>query len=551
MTMATAEAGEGSSPPNEPAANNRNRGHHHLQQEYPHPATTTAATPSSSTAIATAHANARADAVNAVSELPMAHNSYDELSVIGNGAYGTVYLGRDKSNEGRLVALKKIRITLTEDGVPVNALREIALLKQLEKFEHPNIVRLLDICHGRIERENRLTLILVFEYVEQDLDNFLKKCPAPSLEPLTIKSLMHQVLCGVDFLHQHRIIHRDLKPQNLLVDRFHRVKIADFGLARIYDFHMRLTTMVVTLWYRAPEVLLCNSYATPVDLWSCGCIFAELFRRKPLFEGQTEGDQLQRIFDVIGKPTESEWPKDVSLTLTNFRDHAGTPLEDVIPEITPDAKDLLRKLLKFVPEERICASEALKHPYFRGMNTPRISASSNRSTPTQHVLTTNPLNRSLSNATTSASTVSPPTLAPSSVIFTSSSTSQDNSNLLFSSSSSNVNTNISSSSGISSLSSSCRSSTDSFNNNNNNSKESSTNDENNPNAGNSAGFNVNNDNISNNNNNRNVNNNNNNPESDPKVTERSESTSSTQGINPQIGLVVRTSARKSPNSGVP
>ncbi|KAB7499113.1 Cyclin-dependent kinase 6 [Armadillidium nasatum] len=126
-----------------------------------------------------------------------------------------------------------------------------------------------------------------------------QKVPISNLVLRETNSLMHQVLCGVDFLHQHRIIHRDLKPQNLLVDRFHRVKIADFGLARIYDFHMRLTTMVVTLWYRAPEVLLCNSYATPVDLWSCGCIFAELFRRKPLFEGQTEGDQLQRIFEYF------------------------------------------------------------------------------------------------------------------------------------------------------------------------------------------------------------------------------------------------------------
>ena len=108
---------------------------------------------------------------------------------------------------------------------------------------------------------------------------------------------MHQILSGVDFLHSNRVIHRDLKPQNILVDRYDRLKIADFGLARIYDCKMKLTTMVVTLWYRAPEVLLSGSYATPVDIWSCACIFAELFRKKPLFEGKTEGDQLQRIFE--------------------------------------------------------------------------------------------------------------------------------------------------------------------------------------------------------------------------------------------------------------
>ncbi|KAK7084493.1 Cyclin-dependent kinase 6 [Halocaridina rubra] len=162
---------------------------------------------------------------------------------------------------------------------------------------------LLDICQGRVEvgqrleREQRLNLVLVFEYVDQDLDHYMKRCPSPGLEPARIKSLMHQILCGVDFLHSNRVIHRDLKPQNILVDVSGRVKIADFGLARIYDFNMRLTTQVVTLWYRAPEILLSNSYATPSDIWSCGCIFAELFRRVPVFKGKTEGDQLQRIFE--------------------------------------------------------------------------------------------------------------------------------------------------------------------------------------------------------------------------------------------------------------
>ncbi|MCL4130481.1 UNVERIFIED_CONTAM: hypothetical protein GTU68_006054 [Idotea baltica] len=298
---------------------------------------------------------------------------------------------------------------------------------------------------------------------------------------------MHQVLCGVDFLHQNRIIHRDLKPQNLLVDRFHRIKIADFGLARTYDFNMKLTTMVVTLWYRAPEVLLSNSYATPVDVWSCGCIFAELYRRRPLFEGLTEGDQLQRIFDVIGKPLESEWPRDVSLSLTNFRDHVGKPLVDVVPEISPDAVDLLRKLLKFVPGTRICASDALKHPYFRGLTPPRVTASSNRSTPTQQLLGgSTPLTRASTTASsspfthrhTSSSTTTTSTVASTAVVtahspITSSATSQANSSSSSSSSSgssSSSNVDVSSASGDSS----------------NSSKQSSTNDENNPNAGNST-----------------------------------------------------------------
>lgn len=233
--------------------------------------------------------------------------------------------------------------------------------------------------------------MLVFEYVNQDLYHYLKACPSPGLDQARIKSLIHQILCGVDFLHSNRIIHRDLKPQNILVDTNGRIKIADFGLARIYDFNMRLTAVVVTLWYRAPEILLSNSYATPADVWSCGCIFAELFRRKPVFEGHTEPDQLQRIFDVIGTPHENDWPRDVSLSRSNFRHHQGRHIRDIVPEITDDAADLLQKMLKFLPSVRISAIEALRHPYFRGMNTPRVMATSNRSTPTQQVLSPAPL----------------------------------------------------------------------------------------------------------------------------------------------------------------
>jgi serine/threonine protein kinase len=111
-----------------------------------------------------------------------------------------------------------------------------------------------------------------------------------------LQEIMHQILCGVDFLHTHRVIHRDLKPQNLLVTSSGNIKLADFGLAKTYDFEMKLTSVVVTLWYRSPEVLLGLPYATPVDIWSCGCIMAELFRLFPLFNGSSEGDQLDRIF---------------------------------------------------------------------------------------------------------------------------------------------------------------------------------------------------------------------------------------------------------------
>ncbi|XP_045138091.1 cyclin-dependent kinase 4-like [Portunus trituberculatus] len=344
------------------------------------------------TAATAAAAAATGPPVSPLDDRVRVTDKYQEIRVIGNGAYGTVYFAKDRGNQERVVALKKIRITLTEDGVPVSAVREISLLKQLERFEHPNIVRLLDVCQGQVEHERRLNLVLVLEYVNQDLSHYLNGCPSPGLDQARIKSLIHQILCGVDFLHSNRVIHRDLKPQNILVDGNGRVKITDFGLARIYDFNMRLTTMVVTLWYRAPEILLSTSYATPVDVWSCGCIFAELFRRRPMFEGHTEGDQLQRIFYVIGTPHERDWPRDVSLSRNNFSNHIAKPVRDVVPEITDDGSDLLEKMLRFVPSRRISAVEALRHPYFRELNTPpRMMATSNRSTLTQQVLSPAPL----------------------------------------------------------------------------------------------------------------------------------------------------------------
>ncbi|RWS04883.1 Cyclin-dependent kinase 6-like protein [Dinothrombium tinctorium] len=290
---------------------------------------------------------------------------YEEVALIGSGAYGTVYKAKDLSKEGQIVALKKIRVPLTEDGVPATLIREISLLKQLENYNHPNIVRLLDICPGKkVERERLLILYLVFEHIEQDLATYLENCPSPGLGPDKIKEITYQLLKGVDFLHTHRIVHRDLKPQNILITSTGQVKLADFGLARIYAPSQALTSVVVTLWYRAPEVLLQSSYASSVDIWSCGCIYAELYRRKPLFCGHSENDQLTKIFEVIATPPESEWPKEVSLPWNAFAGFKGKSFESLIPEITPDALNLLKKMMTFNPSKRISAREAIKHFYF-------------------------------------------------------------------------------------------------------------------------------------------------------------------------------------------
>ena len=139
----------------------------------------------------------------------------------------------------------QVRIALTEDGVPMSVLREISLLRHLGKYSHPNIVRLVDICHGdRSPGDREMVLYLVFEHMEQDLAVYLERCPQPGLGQDRIRDLLWQLLCGVDFLHSHRIVHRDIKPQNVLLGRDGALKLADFGLARIYDFNALLTSTV-------------------------------------------------------------------------------------------------------------------------------------------------------------------------------------------------------------------------------------------------------------------------------------------------------------------
>ncbi|KAF7693013.1 hypothetical protein HF521_008329 [Silurus meridionalis] len=286
---------------------------------------------------------------------------YERVAEIGGGAYGTVYKARD-TESGKFVALKSVRVHTDHEGLPLSTVREVAVLRRLEQFDHPNIVKLMDVCASlRTEQETKVTL--VFEHVDQDLKTYLEKAPPPGLPTHRVRDLMHQLLCGLSFLHSHLVLHRDLKPENILVTSRGQVKLADFGLARIYSCTMALTPVVVTLWYRSPEVLLGSSYGTPVDLWSTGCIFAEMFMRKPLFCGESEADQLTKIFSVIGLPSQEEWPNDVTLSRENFSPHNPQPITDHVPELTNEGADLLMKLLTFDPLRRISALSALEHAF--------------------------------------------------------------------------------------------------------------------------------------------------------------------------------------------
>jgi len=292
-------------------------------------------------------------------------NNYEQDNLIGNGSHGFVFKGRDLTNNGATVALKRIVIPSTDEGIPISTLREIAMLKQLDGYEHPHIVRLLDVCHGQsLEKEKSLSMFLVFEHIDQDLAKYIERCPPPGFSEAKIRDIMYQILSGVDFLHSHRVIHRDLKPQNILISNDGRVKLTDFGLAKTYEFEMRLTTVVVTLWYRSPEIILGLPYASSVDIWSCGCIMGELYKRSPFFCGTSEGDQLHKIFKIIGTPGENEWPENSSLMYSSFEQNCKMPLQRVLPEISESGRDLLDNMILFNPKQRISALNALQHDFF-------------------------------------------------------------------------------------------------------------------------------------------------------------------------------------------
>eukprot|EP00054_Salpingoeca_dolichothecata_P017291 m.103258 g.103258 ORF g.103258 m.103258 type:complete len:295 (-) comp22395_c0_seq1:31-915(-) len=284
-------------------------------------------------------------------------DKYLKTEKIGEGTYGTVYKAQVRAT-GDLVALKEIKLEAEDEGVPSTAIREISLLKELN---HPNIVRLVEVIHAN------KNLTLVFEFLDRDLKRHMDISQG-GLDPMLIKSYMYQLFKGIAFSHSHRVLHRDLKPQNLLIDRHGSIKLADFGLARAFGIPVRTYTHeVVTLWYRAPEILLgTKQYACPVDIWSLGCIFAEMITRRPLFPGDSEIDELFRIFRVLGTPTDDTWPGVSELPDYKpiFPKWERQNLADLIPGADEVAIDLLSSMLQYEPSKRISAKMAMQHQYF-------------------------------------------------------------------------------------------------------------------------------------------------------------------------------------------
>lgn len=272
-----------------------------------------------------------------------------------------MFKGRNRQT-GELVALKEIHLD-SEEGTPSTAIREISLMKELK---HENIVALHDVIHT----ENKL--MLVFEYMDGDLKRYMDTHgERGALKPVTIKSFMYQLLKGIDFCHQNRVLHRDLKPQNLLINSKGILKLGDFGLARAFGIPVNtFSNEVVTLWYRAPDVLLgSRTYNTSIDIWSAGCIMAEMFTGRPLFPGTTNEDQIVRIFRIMGTPSERTWPGITQFPeyKPTFQMYATQDLRNILPAIDPTGIDLLQRMLQLRPELRVSAHDALQHPWFNDL----------------------------------------------------------------------------------------------------------------------------------------------------------------------------------------
>lgn len=285
---------------------------------------------------------------------------------LGEGTYGVVYKAKDRVNN-EIVALKRIRLEVEDEGIPSTALREISLLRELN---HRNIVELKD-C---VQEDGRL--YLVFEFLDKDLKKYMESVSG-LLSAAQVKSYLFQLCRGLAFCHARGVMHRDLKPQNLLVTRDGILKIADFGLARAYCPPIRpLTHEVVTLWYRPPEILLgSQAYAPPVDVWAVGTIFVEMVTKRPLFPGDSEIDQLYKIFRQLGTPSENVWRgvntlQDWNTAFPIWYKSDFSPT--VLQNLEPSGLELLEMFLAYDPKDRITVKESLHHPYFDDLNKENI-----------------------------------------------------------------------------------------------------------------------------------------------------------------------------------
>jgi len=309
---------------------------------------------------------------------------YSHIRTVGSGAYGVVISAKDSESPNK-VAIKMIPRAFHDEVDAKRILREIKLLKH---FRHENIISILDMMPPLAKQvEDFNDVYIVTDLMETDLHRIIYSKQSLSIEH--VQYFVYQILRALKYMHSANVIHRDLKPSNLLVNSNCDLKVCDFGLARgisethdesqMADGHtgaspMLLTEYVVTRWYRAPEIMLaCHQYSKPVDMWSVGCIFAELLSRKPFLPGEDYIDQLTRISGKLGKLSEEDLDFVTSEKAKRFiRRLPDKPVQSLrrqFPSQPSEAIDLLSKMLQVHPRKRINVVEALEHPFLKSLHS--------------------------------------------------------------------------------------------------------------------------------------------------------------------------------------
>ncbi|CAN1283927.1 Probable serine/threonine-protein kinase At1g54610, partial [Linum perenne] len=291
---------------------------------------------------------------------PRRADTFEKLDKIGQGTYSNVYKARD-SLSGKIVALKKVRFDNLEPESVRFMAREILILRRLN---HPNVMKLEGLVTSRMS----CSLYLVFEYMEHDLAG-LAASPVIKFTEAQVKCYMQQLLSGLEHCHKRHVLHRDIKGSNLLIGNDGILRITDFGLASFFDPNHKqpMTSRVVTLWYRPPELLLgATDYGVGIDLWSAGCILAELLAGKPIMPGRTEVEQLHKIFKLCGSPSEEYWKKSKLPHATIFKPQQAYKrcIAETFKDFPPSSLPLIETLLAIDPAERQTATAALHSEFF-------------------------------------------------------------------------------------------------------------------------------------------------------------------------------------------
>ncbi|XP_016988229.1 extracellular signal-regulated kinase 7 [Drosophila rhopaloa] len=302
---------------------------------------------------------------------------FDVRKRLGKGAYGIVWKATDKRHKDT-VALKKIFDAFRDETDAQRTYREVIFLRAFR--HHPNIIRLMDV----FKAGNNLDFYLVFEFMESDLHNVIKK--GDVLKDIHKRFVMYQLINAIKYMHSGNVIHRDLKPSNILIDSKCRLKVADFGLARTLSMKRKsdydeleneamLTDYVATRWYRAPEILVASrKYTKGIDMWGLGCILGEMIRQKPLFQGTSTVNQIEKIVtalpDVTQRDIESIGASFGSVLLSKkiHRDRRHS-LDEMLRNCCDDAISLVKSLLVLDPHGRLTAKAAIRHPYVSRFRT--------------------------------------------------------------------------------------------------------------------------------------------------------------------------------------